>query len=687
MVFCTWILLIILYWRHLNILFIDASILYKPNKCRNVTLNTKNISNAIVKTNTCQKPRVLGKIAFCKSYIKIFCIPKCIDGRYNTRIYAHNESVHANNIAISSGIQDICKIQLKGASMDDGKAIQCFVDIGKTLYNNTNNIGILKQPPNILEHQKSFTLDNSDYFLFKPPKQLQYNLLRNCISSVYIGVHVDTNLRVHVDGTSDSLVAKGVLALILNAVNSHTFEHVMNVRREDIPYYQNISNVGFMKRNGVDIILDHVKEQCQIQANKISNISTQNQLPITVIHQTKFVLIAMRVNISNRVAVLVSGGVDSSVALWLLKNRGFNVQAFYLKVWGIAEDGTKGDCPWAIDIDHAMQVCNYLNVPLHILPFQEIYKNKIIEPFIASSKAGETPNPDIECNNFIKFGAFLKYALNWGFEYVATGHYARICNKNYAMESPKTLSILTLARDTKKDQTYFLSRLYQDQLKRILLPIGDFKKKQVRKIAKAANLITFDRPDSTGLCFLGNIDVGSFLQSKIGETEGPIADYETGTIIGRHKGLYHYAIGQREDISSQVFEDCNPSITRNVVAKDAASNTLYVTSMYHTLKYIGKGGLRRGFNVSNIKWNIPHFKQVIQSKKIASKKDISEYQLKIKTKHTPRFLEANVTFNKAFDNAWISIKEPDSGISTGQYAVFYSDNLCIGAGKMETPKI
>jgi tRNA-specific 2-thiouridylase len=242
------------------------------------------------------------------------------------------------------------------------------------------------------------------------------------------------------------------------------------------------------------------------------------------------------------VAMLLSGGVDSSVALNLLHSQGYSVTAFYLKIWLEDELAHLGQCPWEDDYDMCIQVCNQAGVPLESISLQQEYKETVISYTVAAAQRGRTPNPDIMCNSRVKFGCFYDAIEGRGFDYVASGHYAQlIADDNGAKQ-------LLRAPDAVKDQSYFLCALKQEQLQRVLFPIGHLEKHEVRQLAQDYDLPNKNRPDSQGLCFLGKVKFDEFLAAYLGESPGDIIDARTGGKIGRHNGVWYHTVGQRKGI-------------------------------------------------------------------------------------------------------------------------------------------
>ncbi len=237
---------------------------------------------------------------------------------------------------------------------------------------------------------------------------------------------------------------------------------------------------------------------------------------------------------SRRVFVGMSGGVDSSVSAGLLKKQGYDVVGIHLRCFNL--DGCADK-----DLEDARRAAEILDIPFYVWDFEKEYKRKVMEYMIEGYKKGITPNPDVMCNKEIKFGLFLKKALQMGADYVATGHYVRLGQ----LASP--IFSLYAAKDKNKDQSYFLWTLTQEQLKHCLFPLGDLKKPKVRKIAKKFGLLNADKKDSQGICFLGKIGLEDFLKKYIKPKKGNIVD-EKGNILGRHEGIYYYTIGQRHGL-------------------------------------------------------------------------------------------------------------------------------------------
>jgi tRNA-specific 2-thiouridylase len=344
-----------------------------------------------------------------------------------------------------------------------------------------------------------------------------------------------------------------------------------------------------------------------------------------------------------KIALLLSGGVDSSVALRLLKEEGHEITAFYLKIWLQDEFSYLGDCPWEEDLNFAKAVCEQAAVPLEVIPLQNEYWEYVVSYTISEISEGRTPNPDIFCNSLIKFGQFFD-KVGDKFDKVASGHYAIVENKGDKF-------FLKRSPDPIKDQTYFLAYLTQQQLSKVLFPIGKFNKKEIRSIADKYDLPNKERKDSQGICFLGKIKFSDFIKHHLGDKPGEIIDLETGRTLGTHNGYYYYTIGQRSGLKL----GGGPWY---VVEKDVQKNIVFISKNF---ELVDKD--KDHFKVTKFNW--------------FNDKPTSENIL-VKIRHGERMIKGKLFFED--DNfGTVFLETPDRGIAPGQFAVFYEDDYCIGA--------
>ncbi|CAK0772599.1 tRNA-specific 2-thiouridylase [Gammaproteobacteria bacterium] len=350
------------------------------------------------------------------------------------------------------------------------------------------------------------------------------------------------------------------------------------------------------------------------------------------------------------VIVGLSGGVDSSVAALLLQRQGYRVSAAFMKNWE-----EEAICPAERDYRDACSVAQTLGIPLRAISFADIYWDRVFSPFLDEHRAGRTPNPDVACNREVKFSAFFSYALQQGAECIATGHYARI------RQVDETWQLLKGA-DPTKDQSYFLYSLGQEQLSRVLFPVGDLLKTEVRRLATEANLVTQDKKDSTGICFIGERPFREFLARYLPPQPGLLVT-EEGEEIGQHDGLMYYTLGQRHGLrlGGKRGKSEEPWY---VARKEASTNTLVVVqgqdhpSLYHT-----------GLIVDQVSWTAgkpPMFPMTCHAKTRYRQSDqsclVTEYQEG----------QLHVLFST-----------PQRAITPGQSVVFYQNEECLGGGIIE----
>ncbi|XP_020590686.1 uncharacterized protein LOC110031690 [Phalaenopsis equestris] len=359
-----------------------------------------------------------------------------------------------------------------------------------------------------------------------------------------------------------------------------------------------------------------------------------------------------------KIAVLLSGGVDSSVALRLLHAAGHSCTAFYLKIW-FQEDFANfwSECPWDEDLKYAKAVCDQVDVPLEVVHLSDEYWRNVVSHIIEEYHAGRTPNPDVLCNTRIKFGAFLEAIEKMGFDYIASGHYAYVIHASCSLNGGS--SVLALSKDVLKDQTYFLSHLSQFQLRRLLFPLGCLSKGEVRYLATQMGLPNNERKDSQGICFLGKVKFSEFVARHIGEMEGILLEAETGDYLGNHRGFWFYTIGQRQGLRL-------PGGPWYVVEKDVQNNVVFVSRNYFSLDK-----RRRTFRIGSLRW-------------FSGSPPENKDQLRCKVRHGPGFYGCSIrletTGNGTEQIAAIHLSEDDQGLAAGQFTAFYEDNICLGSG-------
>ncbi len=345
-------------------------------------------------------------------------------------------------------------------------------------------------------------------------------------------------------------------------------------------------------------------------------------------------------------AVLLSGGVDSSLALALLAEEGrAPLTAFYLKIWLEDEMAFLGRCPWDEDLGFARQACALAGVPLELVSLQREYFERVVAAAVDELRAGRTPSPDVLCNQRVKYGAFLD-RLGPGFDRVATGHYARV-------ERREGETLLLKGADPVKDQTYFLCLLEARQLGRAVFPIGGLRKRAVREEARRRGLAAADRPDSQGICFLGRVPFDDFVRCHLGERPGEIRQLPGGRRLGRHPGHWFFTVGQRRGLGL----GGGPWY---VVGKSVDDNVVFVT----------RGEGRDGFARSFLVVSPPHWIGPAPADGAA---------LEVRLRHGERLLGCRVDLGRPGEAA-VTLDEADPGVAAGQFAVFYDGDRCLGGG-------
>ncbi len=390
-----------------------------------------------------------------------------------------------------------------------------------------------------------------------------------------------------------------------------------------------------------------------------------------------------------RVVVGLSGGVDSSVAAYLLKEQGYDVIGLFMKNWHDDSVTISNECPWLEDSNDAMIVADKLGIPFQTVDLSEQYKERIVDYMFNEYEKGRTPNPDVLCNREIKFDVFLKLALDLGADFVATGHY---CRKDTITVNGKTVHRLLAGKDGNKDQSYFLCQLSQDQLAKTLFPIGEYTKPQVREIAAANNLITADKKDSQGLCFIGKVRLPEFLQQKLQPKEGVIVEIPAshemynqekpefntkeeelaylskkytykvtdGKTVGKHQGAHYFTKGQRKGLA--VGGTPEPLF---VIDTDVEENVIYA----------GQGKNHPGLFRSALLVNKDEQHWVRPDLKL---NDGQSLKVKARIRYRQPLQDAEV--HQIKDKLYVAFAEPQSAITEGQFVAWYIEDELIGSG-------
>ncbi len=357
-------------------------------------------------------------------------------------------------------------------------------------------------------------------------------------------------------------------------------------------------------------------------------------------------------NFQKRVTVGLSGGVDSSVAATLLLEQGYRVDGMFMKNW---EDDDRDDhCPAEADFRDAKSVCEQLGISLRVVNFSREYREKVFRYFLDEYRAGRTPNPDILCNKEIKFKVFLEHALGLGANLIATGHYARVVERDGYFH-------LLKAKDLNKDQTYFLYTLGQEQLAHTLFPVGGLLKSEVRAIAARNGLATHAKKDSTGICFIGERNFREFLSRYLPAQPGEMCTPD-GEIIGEHAGLMYYTLGQRQGLGIGGRPGAPQGVPWYVVGKEISSNRLYVSQGLHPMLY------SRTLEANQLHW-VAHAPSV-------------PFRCQAKIRY--RQPEQPCTILR-LEKGWCEVRfdEPQLAATPGQSVVFYSGEECLGGGVIQ----
>ena len=353
-------------------------------------------------------------------------------------------------------------------------------------------------------------------------------------------------------------------------------------------------------------------------------------------------------NINKTVVVGMSGGVDSSVAAYLLQKQGYKVQGLFMQNW----QNEPGEvCTSEIDFNDASKVCDQLNIPLHKANFSDEYWDRVFKEFLSEHEKGRTPNPDILCNREIKFKSFLDYAIKIGADHIATGHYAKI-------EHQKDKSVLMRSKDINKDQTYFLHEVTGKEFAKCIFPLENLNKNEVREIAENNNFINYDKKDSVGICFVGERNLKDFLKRFIKFESGDIKDSD-GNIVGTHPGALLFTQGQRQGLNVGGVKD-KPELPWYVYDKSIELNEVYVCQGEFNNFLMSDGLL-----MEEMKW----INETIPPKKL---------ECEVQVRHRGKHVKCDAHFMD--QGVRLIFSEQIRAIAPGQSAVLYKDNECLGGG-------
>ena len=391
-----------------------------------------------------------------------------------------------------------------------------------------------------------------------------------------------------------------------------------------------------------------------------------------------------------KIVVGLSGGVDSSVAAYLLKKQGHEVVALFMRNWNDASVTLEDECPWIEDSNDALMVAQKLGIPYQVIDMSELYKEKIVDYMFDEYKKGRTPNPDVLCNREVKFDVFMKTALSLGAEKVATGHYAQV-NSTFDENGNEIFHLLAGA-DNNKDQSYFLCQLNQDQLSKSLFPIGNLTKPEVREIAREMGLVTADKKDSQGLCFIGKVSLPTFLQQQLEPKEGEIVEifkdfdgfhqetpdfsskleeleflskkihYEKsdGKVIGKHQGAHYFTVGQSKGLG---------------IGGHAESCFLISRDIDKNIVFVGEGRNFPGLFRSALKIENSEVHWVREDLRLQNGES-----MKVKARIRYRQPLEEATLYQFEEGLYIEFENPQSAIAEGQFAAWYNGEELLGSG-------
>ena len=367
-----------------------------------------------------------------------------------------------------------------------------------------------------------------------------------------------------------------------------------------------------------------------------------------------------------KVLLAMSGGVDSSVAALLLKKQGYEVIGAFMKNWSDTKDPLTGRCAWRTERKSALKIASQLNIPFITLDFEKEYRKKVIEKMFEKYKKGITPNPDIDCNQKIKFPLLLKEAKRRKINLIATGHYARVRKSKDKTENYELLR----GKDESKDQSYFLYKITQNELSNCLFPIGEYTKEQVRVIAQKNKFPNYNKKGTVGICFVGKVNLKDFLQKKIKPKKGKILDPD-GKIIGEHDGIYYYTIGQRlgPRYGFELDRGNNKAKPSKwyVAKKNSKKNIIVAAPEGHPINF------RKEIIIKNF--------HLISDKEQQFKNKNTKIFSRIR--HVGELLPSTLSYNRKSKQFHITLNEAITGISEGQAIVLYQKDKVLGGGEIK----
>lgn len=584
--------------------------------------------------------------------------------KYITHIYSNSEGGTRTNRVMAVQRQIVPSNGIHGTYMLVDYILQPKDD---TLKKKTNILDNMMRYREL--YRPSYGTNKENDILTSSPQRVPGCVANVSIQTTLIQVTSidDAKYRVIIDGDADAILSRGILSVLQDFVSSSeiTSDIILNIDPFTFADKMNLRHVLSTGRNDglasmIGVVQGQIKSLLKIEPedNQTSNTTVvetktgRDVIPIEYTTNQKIV------KTKGTVAMLLSGGVDSSVALNLLVREGYDVTAFYLKIWLEDELAHLGQCPWEEDYNVCIQVCEQAGVPLEAISLQSEYSDRVISYTVSEAKKGRTPNPDIMCNSRVKFGCFYDVISDRNFDYVATGHYAQLKN-----EPP--FKRLYRAPDPVKDQSYFLAALTQEQLNTVLFPIGKYHKSKVRELAMQFDLPNKSRPDSQGLCFLGKVKFDEFLAAYLGNDPGDIVDTDTDEVIGRHNGIWYHTVGQRKGIGKVLFPLASSKGPWYVVAKDTKRKIIFASNKYDEADF---EKTRRIFYVEDVHW--------IASPPASLSSGV---HLAMKIRHGPSIVSGILTSSKDDETGKIVLDKKDGGLAPGQFVAFYKDDECLGS--------